>query len=66
MSLSVLGQHRAAGPFGLCGGEPGKPARLRLTRANGKTVSLDSIDGCEVGPGDVLVLETPGGGGYGG
>jgi 5-oxoprolinase (ATP-hydrolysing) len=65
MSLSVLGQHRCDGPYGLDGGEPGKPAGQYVVRASGETVSLSSIDGCEVYPGDRFVLETPGGGGYG-
>jgi len=65
MQLSVLGQHRTQGPFGLAGGEPGRPARQRLVRASGEVVELRSADGCEVGPGDRFILETPGGGGYG-
>jgi 5-oxoprolinase (ATP-hydrolysing) len=65
MSLSVLGQHRTTGPYGLEGGDAGKPASQVVVRANGDTVHLDAIDGCEVNPGDRLVLKTPGGGGYG-
>lgn len=65
MSLSVLGQHRRVGPYGLEGGESGKPAEQRVVRANGETIELDSIDGCELHPGDRLITETPGGGGYG-
>ncbi|MBI4602979.1 MAG: hydantoinase B/oxoprolinase family protein, partial [Planctomycetes bacterium] len=65
MTLSVLGQHRTAGPYGLEGGEPGMPAVQRLVRASGEVLELASSDGCEVRPGDRFVLETPGGGGYG-
>jgi len=65
MSLSVLGQHRQEGPYGLEGGEPGKTATQIIIRASGDIVHLDSIDGCTVNPGDRMVLETPGGGGYG-
>jgi 5-oxoprolinase (ATP-hydrolysing) len=65
MSLSVLCQHRAEGPYGMEGGLPGAPGRQRVVRATGETVELSSVDGCEVGPGDRLVLETPGGGGWG-
>jgi len=65
MSLSVLTQHRAEGPYGVCGGRPGAPGRQRVLRAGGETVELASVDGCEVAPGDRLVLETPGGGGWG-
>jgi 5-oxoprolinase (ATP-hydrolysing) len=65
MSLSILSQHRREGPYGLEGGAPGLPGRQRLLRADGRAEDLEAIDGREVGPGDRLVLETPGGGGYG-
>jgi 5-oxoprolinase (ATP-hydrolysing) len=65
MSLSLLTQHRVERPYGMAGGEPGQPGRQRLVRASGETVELASIDGCEVAPGDRLILETPGGGGWG-
>jgi 5-oxoprolinase (ATP-hydrolysing) len=65
MSLSVLAQHRAEGPYGVDGGRPGAPGRQRVVRASGETLELGSVDGCEVAAGDRLVLETPGGGGWG-
>jgi 5-oxoprolinase (ATP-hydrolysing) len=65
LSLSVLGQHRQEGPFGLAGGAPGQPARQRVLRPDGSVQVLHSVDGCQVQPGDRFVLETPGGGGYG-
>jgi 5-oxoprolinase (ATP-hydrolysing) len=65
MSLSVLTQHRAEGPYGLHGGGPGAPGRQRVLRADGETVELGSVDGIEVQAGDRLLLETPGGGGWG-
>jgi 5-oxoprolinase (ATP-hydrolysing) len=65
MSLAVLGQHRREGPYGLNGGQAGQPASQHVRRADGGIVALASNDGCEVGPGDRFVLETPGGGGYG-
>jgi len=65
MSLSVLGQHRIDGPYGLEGGESGKPACQKIIRLSGKEVVLQSIDGIQVNSGDRLILETPGGGGYG-
>src|SRR5690606_618309 len=65
MSLSVLTQHRVEAPFGLQGGKPGKTGRQRVVRAGGEVIELHSIDGCEVEPGDCLILETPGGGGFG-
>ena len=65
MSLSVLTQHRTEGPYAVCGGRPGAPGRQHVVRAGGETVELGPVDGCEVAPGDRLVLETPGGGGWG-
>ncbi|HEU4562869.1 MAG TPA: hydantoinase B/oxoprolinase family protein [Longimicrobium sp.] len=65
MSLSILAQHRAEGPYGVDGGHPGAPGTQRLVRASGEVVQLRGVDGCEVAPGDRLVLETPGGGGWG-
>ncbi|MCP3980569.1 MAG: 5-oxoprolinase [bacterium] len=64
-SLSVLTQHRSVAPYGLAGGGEGRTGRQRVERADGTTVELDSIDGCEVEPGDRLIVETPGGGGFG-
>ncbi len=65
MSLSVLSQHRRVAPYGMAGGEPGATGAQRVVRATGDAVALGAIDGCDVGPGDRLVLETPGGGGWG-
>ena len=65
MSLSVVTQHRAAGPAGLEGGAPGQPGRQRVVRVSGAVDELGSVDGCEVEAGDRLILETPGGGGWG-
>jgi 5-oxoprolinase (ATP-hydrolysing) len=65
MSLSVLTQHRTIGPFGLSAGAEGQPGRQCVVRADGSMEMLGSVDGCEVEPGDRLILETPGGGGWG-
>jgi 5-oxoprolinase (ATP-hydrolysing) len=65
MSLSVLGQHRRERPYGLVGGGPGASAAQTIIRSNGDVIELDSADACQVNPGDRLILETPGGGGYG-
>jgi 5-oxoprolinase (ATP-hydrolysing) len=65
MSLSLLSQHRVEAPYGMAGGGPGRPGRQTLIRASGEVEELAPVDGREVGPGDRLVLETPGGGGWG-
>ena len=65
VSLSVLGQHRREGPAGAAGGGPGAPGRQRVIRASGEVEELAAIDGRELATGDRLLLETPGGGGWG-
>ncbi len=65
VSLSVVTQHRVEAPFGGGGGGAGARGRQRLLRASGAVEELASVDGREVEAGDRLVLETPGGGGWG-
>jgi len=64
-SLSVVTQHRVEAPFGVDGGAPGARGRQRLLRTDGSVEELGSVDGREVRAGDRLLLETPGGGGWG-
>ena len=49
--------------------EPEQPPRAKgrnwVERADGTVVAMTGTDKCQVGPGDVFVVETPGGGGYG-
>ncbi len=63
--LAVLTQHRAFGPYGLNGGESGKPGGQYVIRKDGAVHNLKPVDGCEVYPGDRFVIKTPGGGGWG-
>ncbi|MGA4843248.1 hydantoinase B/oxoprolinase family protein [Streptomyces sp. G45] len=65
MTVSTLSQHRRVPPYGMAGGEPGALGSGRLERADGTVTRLDGSDSVDAGPGDVLVIETPGGGGYG-
>jgi 5-oxoprolinase (ATP-hydrolysing) len=65
MTVSVLSGHRRVAPYGMAGGSPGQLGRNRVERADGSTVELAGCDSTDVQPGDVLVIETPGGGGYG-
>ena len=66
VALSVLTQHRVRGPFGGEGGERGAAGAQRLERTDGRVLLMGAIDGAEAKAGEVFVLETPGGGGYGG
>ena len=65
MELTVLSQHRIIPPYGLAGGEPGRCGRNRVERAGGTVHEMGGQDHCPVAPGDVFVLRTPSGGGYG-
>ena len=66
LEASLLTNRRTTAPFGLAGGQPGRPGRnlLRRSRAD-DWENLAAADTVEVQPGDVIRIETPGGGGYG-
>ena len=49
----------------MAGGEPGAAGRNSVQRAGGARVELGPFDQTEMAAGDVFVIETPGGGGYG-
>ncbi|PBC70903.1 5-oxoprolinase (ATP-hydrolysing) [Streptomyces sp. TLI_235] len=65
MTVSLLTGHRRVPPYGLAGGAPGALGANRIERADGTVERLAGCDVAEVAAGDVLVVETPGGGGYG-
>ncbi|MDJ0842056.1 MAG: hydantoinase B/oxoprolinase family protein [Acidobacteriota bacterium] len=65
MDAGILANRRKVPPFGLKGGENGKPGLNMVKRADGSVTFLDARDKVKVSPGDVLIVETPGGGGYG-
>ncbi|MFD1556969.1 hydantoinase B/oxoprolinase family protein [Paraburkholderia silviterrae] len=65
MTASILSNNRIHAPFGAAGGRPGRAGSNRVERADGEIVALGHIASVEMGAGDVFVVETPGGGGYG-
>jgi 5-oxoprolinase (ATP-hydrolysing) len=66
LTLSLLTQRRGPNPpYGAAGGEPGMAGRNTLVRADGTRVALPGVVQMQVEAGDVLVIETPGGGGFG-
>lgn len=65
LMVNVLTQHRRQLPYGMQGGEPGKPGKQWIITANGIKHVLQPVDGREVQPGDRMIMQTPGGGGYG-
>jgi N-methylhydantoinase B len=58
--LSILSERRRVAPQGRAGGEPGAPGRAML---DGEDLAAKAT--MDVGPGSLLRIETPGGGGYG-
>jgi 5-oxoprolinase (ATP-hydrolysing) len=65
MTVSTLSGHRRVPPYGMVGGRPGALGRNYVERADGSVTALAGADSADVGVDDVLVVETPGGGGYG-
>jgi 5-oxoprolinase (ATP-hydrolysing) len=60
LELSILSERRQSAPFGLAGGEPGKPGKNLW---NGR--EIPAATSIQLAAGDRVTLETPGGGGYG-
>ena len=65
MTAGILSGRRVISPCGLNGGEAGKVGRNYVERLDGKVEELGSTATVEMQAGDVFVIETPGGGGYG-
>ncbi|MGB3204610.1 MAG: hydantoinase B/oxoprolinase family protein [Crinalium sp.] len=65
MTANILSNHRITPPFGLDGGEAGQIGRNWIQRQDGTQENLNSTATVEMQPGDVFVIETPGGGGFG-
>lgn len=65
MHAAILSNHRRIAPFGLNGGEPGKTGRNWVERRTGRIEALGATASMQLEAGDTVVIETPGGGGYG-
>ena len=65
MTVSILSGHRRVPPYGMAGGGPGATGRNWIERVSGVIEELPGNVRAEVNAGDVVVIETPGGGGYG-
>ena len=65
MTAAILSNNRIHAPFGMAGGAPGQVGANRVERADGSVEQLAHIAKTEMGAGDVFVIDTPGGGGYG-
>ena len=65
MTAIIVSSRRNVAPFGLTGGADGAAGKQWVERAGGGLDVLTGTDKAEMMPGDVFVIETPGGGGYG-
>jgi 5-oxoprolinase (ATP-hydrolysing) len=65
MTAAILSGHRRTPPYGMAGGAPGGLGRNWVERKNGERIELSYADEIDVNAGDVFVIESPGGGGYG-
>jgi len=65
MTACILANRRRIAPFGMAGGERGGLGSASVERADGSVEPLGSTARVDMHAGDVFVIETPGGGGFG-
>ncbi|SEM66575.1 5-oxoprolinase (ATP-hydrolysing) [Loktanella fryxellensis] len=65
MTATVLSSHRITRPAGMAGGGDGQPGVNLVERGDGTVETLQGNDAALMQPGDVFVMHTPGGGGFG-
>jgi 5-oxoprolinase (ATP-hydrolysing) len=65
MTAAILSNRRTVAPFGLAGGGDGRTGRNAVERADGRCEEVPGTALVQMEAGDVLVIETPGGGGFG-
>ncbi|WP_340588738.1 hydantoinase B/oxoprolinase family protein [Erythrobacter alti] len=65
MRAQILANRRIVPPRGICGGSDAQPGDTFVEHSDGSITTLGATGAADVGPGDVVVIRTPGGGGYG-
>lgn len=65
MTANIISGHRKVPPYGLAGGQDGATGNNRVEHPDGSITELAGVARIELKAGDVFVIETPGGGGYG-
>jgi len=65
MTAAILSNNRIYAPFGMAGGEPAARGVNSVVRADGSVEQVGHIGKVEMAAGDMFVIETPGGGGFG-
>ncbi len=63
--LSIMSERIKRPPWGLHGGEPGKPGKIVIRKRDGRELMMPSKFSIELEEGDEVMIETPGGGGWG-
>ncbi|MEM1610084.1 MAG: hydantoinase B/oxoprolinase family protein [Sulfolobales archaeon] len=63
--LSIMSERVKRAPWGLYGGEPGKPGKIVIRKRDGRELVMPSKFSIELEEGDEVIIETPGGGGWG-
>ena len=65
MTVALLANRHVVPPFGLAGGDSGQCGKAWVKKANGEIYSIESRDKVILDAGDHIIIETPGGGGFG-
>ncbi|MEM6306504.1 MAG: hydantoinase B/oxoprolinase family protein, partial [Pseudomonadota bacterium] len=65
MTVTTLTSHRVVPPHGAQGGAPGQTGENAVQRVDGTIELLKGNDQVQVQPGDIFIMKTPGGGGFG-
>jgi len=65
MTANILAGHRKVPPYGMNGGQSGRVGENYIERHDGRTDILGAQGQAQMEPGDIFVIKTPGGGGYG-
>ncbi|HKU17629.1 MAG TPA: hydantoinase B/oxoprolinase family protein [Steroidobacteraceae bacterium] len=65
MTAVLLANHRIVAPFGLAGGQPGAPGENWIERVDGSIERFGATHSAQMAAGDVFVIQTPSGGGFG-
>ncbi|KAG5366566.1 5-oxoprolinase [Yarrowia sp. B02] len=65
VQCSILSERRSSAPYGMKGGESGKSGVNLWVRKNGTTVTLGGKNTVRMALGERIIIQTPGGGGYG-
>jgi 5-oxoprolinase (ATP-hydrolysing) len=65
MSVSILAGRRSVPPYGMAGGQPAAVGRNSIERLDGTREVLGATARCDLSAGEMVIIDTPGGGGFG-